>query len=212
MIKVSFAFALFLASGREVAYVDLTGPAKTAEPQSSTIHVRAGGGPSTTQPDSRTLPISVTIRGIYPYTDRVSGAPRETVEVVLTNTGKSEVTLPIGDDPVALLSPEEVAPDRRYLMFAVVSGDGAHDSIAVAESAANGWHPESIAKLAPGDTVVFRLPFNTSAADAMRKERNNAPLNIAVRVSRYRRVAENGVDFEEYVGTPMRSENAVLWP
>jgi hypothetical protein len=214
MIKAFFALAFLLASGREVAFIDLTGPAKTPDLRTSATTTVRRGWVLSEHPgvNPNTLPVSVEIRGIYPYADRVTGAPKEAIEVVLTNTGKSEISLPIGDDPVPLLSPEEAAHDRRYLSFEVNAGVGVEGSIDWADSAANNAHPESIAKLAPGDTAVFRLPFNTETSNNKRKGRNGAALQISVSVTQYRRIVENGEDVEEQVGASIRAVKPILWP
>ena len=211
MIKGFFALAFFLAAGREVAFVDLTGPAKTPGRRTSGSSTVRGGGVLSEHPgvNPNTLPVSVEIRGIYPYADRVTGAPKEALEVVLTNTGKSEISIPIGDDPVPLLSAEEATHDRRYLSFEVNAGVGVEDW---ADSAANSAHPESIAKLAPGDTAVFRLPFNAETANNKRKNRNGAVLEVSVSVTQYRRIVENGEDIEEQFGAQIRAVKPLPWP
>jgi hypothetical protein len=214
MTRAFFALAFFLASGREVAFVDLTGPAKTPDLRTSAKTTVRGGGVLTEHSRTipNTLPITVEIKGVYPYVDRVTGAPKEAIEVELTNTGKSDISIPIGDDPVPLLSPGEAAHDRRYLRFRVNAGVGVEGGIDFADSASNTAHPESIAKLAPGDTVVFRLPFNTQTADNKRKDRNGAPLAISVRVTQYRRIVEDGEDVEEQFGASIPADKPILWP
>jgi hypothetical protein len=214
MIKAFFVLAFLFASAREVAFVDLTGPAKTPDLRTSAKTTVRGGGAVTGRPgmSPSTLPVSVEIRGIYPYADRVTGAPKEAIEVALTNTGKSEISLPIGDDPVPLLAPAEAAHDRRYLNFEVNCGVGVEGLIDWADSAANSAHPESIAKLAPGDTAVFRLPFNTETAKNKRKDRNGAVLEVSVTVTQYWRIVEDGEDVEQQVGAPIRAVKPILWP
>jgi hypothetical protein len=44
-----------------------------------------------------------------------NGVPKDSVEVVPTNTSDKGIVLPIGDDPPLVLAPYEA--DRRYLPF-----------------------------------------------------------------------------------------------
>jgi hypothetical protein len=201
----------FLAAGKEVAFVDLTVPAKTPAPPISVIHTKGGGVLNATHRDPRTPTLSVRINGIWSYTDRATGAFKEEVEVVVTNTGKSVLSIPIGDDPNGLLYAPGPARDRRSLSFTVRAGEGALDSIAYSESAANSEDPASSARLAPGDTVVFRLPFNLFRAETKRRERNG-PLEISVEVQLIQVAAEEGEVWNEDIGERVRSENTVLWP
>jgi hypothetical protein len=134
---------------------------------------------------------------------------KDVVEVVLTNTGQTPISIPIGTDTVPLLAPTET--ERRYLSFAVRAGPGIADTVATAMSAANSGHPESRAVLKPGDTAVFKLPISgyymvgskTAAADK---------LTIGVSVTLNRKMIDGGIDYNEQIGDSINSDNVLPRP
>ncbi len=153
MLSLLILFAL-AAGGAEVARVDLANAKRTPEPGGVRSSSGRGGGVlghgKSVRPKTPTLSVRLTRIALNkdPF--------RNTLEVVVTNTGTAPLSLPIGTDPVPLLEPPQ--PDRRYLTFSIMSLDGARGGSA--ESASNSEHPETSALLQPGDTVTFILPLS----------------------------------------------------
>jgi len=215
MTRFFIYLAFFLASAKQVAYVDLTAPPRTPETLTGRVSFGGGGGEvDFHHPDSLTLPVSVKLGRLVSLTD---GVPKDSVEVVLTNTGDKEIVLPIGDDPPLILAPYET--DRRFLSFHVVAtnvdthgrvGDG---WVGTADAASSAAHSDTMTHLAPGDSVTYKLPIWRSAADHARTLVKGAQLQLGLDVWLTR--VENQPDGSQYyggVGDPLHSENKVAWP
>jgi hypothetical protein len=146
-----------------------------------------------------------------------NGVPKDSVEVVLTNTSDKEIVLPVGDDPPLILAPYET--DRRFLSFFVVATNVAgHEKmrsgwVGTADAAASAAHSDTMAHLAPGDSVTYKLPISRFTADYARTLIKGAQLQLGVDV--WLRRVENqpdGTQFYGHVGDPLHSENKVTWP
>jgi hypothetical protein len=216
MTRFFVSLAFFLASGKQVAYVDLTVPPKTPETRTGPITVGGGGGPASYHhPDPQTLPVSVKLSRFVSLVE--NGVPKDSVEVVLTNTGKMEIVLPVGDDPALILAPYQT--DRRYLAILVMAANidvradtngGIVASARAAESAIGG---ETTVRVAPGDSVTYRVPINRWRADHDRTLTQGAELQISAEVMLMR--VENqpdGSEFQGVVGDMLHSENKLTWP
>jgi hypothetical protein len=167
-----------------------------------------GGKPS---PD--TPPISVRLDQILPYVDRESGQQKWALEVVVTNTGKTGLSIPVGDDDDAVMADKD--GDRRCLGLQVRLGDRLSAIIGSVESVSNSRQPASIARLQPGDAVRFRLPFDKLSASITRAKANDADLEVTARASLRRVVVDDdhGYDLEEQIGDDVPSENSLpFWP
>ena len=208
MTKTLVCVAFFLASGKQVAYVDLTGPPKTPpEPVSnSRVLVRTSVYGRTT-PDPRTLPVTVKIGQIVSASG--SKAANDAVDVVLTNTSKSDISLPVGDDPNAALASH--LADRRELVFSiVVEGAEARDYIGLGVAAGSAGYPDSIALLAPGDSVTYKVRIDRALAG--RFLLSTPELKISVRVFQERVfLDDDGIDTYAQWGDILKSENSVSW-
>jgi hypothetical protein len=133
------------------------------------------------------------------------------LEVVVTNTGKTDLSIPVGDDSDAVLADKD--GDRRCLGFEVRLGDTLSAMIGYVESVSNSRQPLSIARLEPGDTVRFRLPFDKPTANNKRAMANDPNLEVTVRASLHRMVMDHDMDWEEQIGDDVRSENSLpFWP
>ncbi len=130
-----------------------------------------------------------------------------TLEVVVTNTGTAPLSLPIGTDPVPLLEPSQ--HDRRFLTFSITSLADARGGFA--ESASNSEHPETSALLQPGDTVTFILPLSPGPDMLKAAQAGNGP-RYRADLSLCRKVIDNGIDYNEWLGDRIRSENALPLP
>jgi len=220
MIATFVGIALLFVSGGEIAYVDLSGPPKHREPATpgeligpaEGRGVRMGGSfHRGGKPSPDTPPISVRLDQILPYVDRESGQQKWALEVVVTNTGKTDLSIPVGDDSDAVLADKD--GDRRCLGFEVRLGDTLSAMIGYVESVSNSRQPLSIARLEPGDTVRFRLPFDKPTANNKRAMANDPNLEVTVRASLHRMVMDHDMDWEEQIGDDVRSENSLpFWP
>jgi hypothetical protein len=216
MIATFVGIALLFASGGEVAYFDLSGPPKHREPATpgeligpaEGRGVRIGGGfHRGGKPSPDTPPISVHLDQILPYMDRESGQEKWALELVVTNTGKSDLSIPVGDDDGAVLA--DKGGDRRGLGFQVRLGSRPDASIGNVESVSNSRQPASIVRLQPGSAVRFRLPFDKPTADLRRAKADGGDLQVTVRASLRRVVVDHGYDFEEQIGDEVPSENSL---
>jgi hypothetical protein len=209
--RTFICLAFFLATGKQIAYVDLTLPPKTPELNTSgtqTNRHSGGGVYDRRAPDPQTPPVSVKLSRILSSAD--SGGPGDSVEVVLTNTGEKEITIPIGNDPVPILAP--YATDRRELRFRVLAGEDAYDLVGWGTSVSSAAYADSLAHLAPGDSVTYRLPIDRSIANRRRALRNGAGLQLTVRVQLGRVIIDQGSDLHADAGGEIRSENSLPWP
>jgi hypothetical protein len=222
MIATFVGIALLFVSGGEIAYVDLSGPPKHREPATpgeligpaEGRGVRMGGSfHRGGKPSPDTPPISVRLDQILPYVDRESGQQKWALEVVVTNTGKTGLSIPVGDDDDAVMADKD--GDRRCLGLQVRLGDRLSAIIGSVESVSNSRQPASIARLQPGDAVRFRLPFDKLSASITRAKANDADLEVTVRASLRRVVVDDdhGYDLEEQIGDDVPSENSLpFWP
>jgi hypothetical protein len=207
---LTLAFFLF-GSGKQVAFVDLSLPARTPEIGPQSGHVRGGrvydGG--ITGPQPGTPPVSLKLNRVISMKE--DGFIKDVVEVVMTNIGNIPLTVPIGDDPVPLLQPTE--KDRRYFEFVVTLHEGkAVRGIGAVRSATNSNHPESSALLQPGDTVVFWLPAGTWQPTAPPTSESDANQEVSVSVSSNRKVIDKGRDVTDVLGEDVHSENTLPMP
>src|SRR5579862_879219 len=164
---------LLANAGRQIAYVDLTRPPKEPPSTASASFAFRGGGligHGTVAPLYTALPLSIKLIRFVPSTDRVSW--KEAVEIIVTNTGAKAIYLPIGTEDVTLLVP--TAKERRYFLLLVRLGDEASDIVGTVMAASNSEHPDSSAILQPGDSVVFKIPFDTRTANARVATRGEA--------------------------------------
>jgi hypothetical protein len=200
--------ALFLSSGRQVAFVDLSQPPRTPE-TSHEVHVRGGGiydgGVSHPLPGTPT----VTVKLNQIVETKEESFVKDVVEVVLTNTSKTAISIPIGDDPVPLLAPSE--QDRRYFEFVVKLVDKKR-TIDVAVSASNSGHPESSAVLQPGDTALFWLPAGTWGAQTKSPGQSEPNPDLTVVLSLYKKVIDGGTDYNQMVGEKVPAQNSLPLP
>ncbi len=203
---------LFFWGGKQVAFVDLCLPPKTPEPEGQITSIRGGGiydGGATAHPAAGTPPISVKLTQII--TTKDGPFLRDTVEAVITNTAKSPISVPIGDDPVPLLGSTERG--RWSFVFHVTIADEKNPRhIGAAVSAANSDHPESSVLLQPGDTVLFWLPAGTWMPKASGADPQAAIPEVSVSVWLSRKVVDNGRDFTDVVGEPVNSQNTLPLP
>jgi len=201
--------AFFLASGKQAAYVDLTIPAKTQDINTNTIYRHTGGRVFDRRgPDPQTLPLSAKVTRVLSSTE--NGPGTDSLEVVLTNIGAKEVTVPIGNDPVLILAP--YAADRREVTFMVFAGTGAHETVGWVKSVSSAAYPDSVAHLAPGDSVTYKLPIDGQRANKTRAAHDGATLQLTVWAQFGKVVIDAGSDLHVDVGEEIRSENSLPWP
>jgi hypothetical protein len=207
--------AFFLASGKQVAYVDLTVPPRTAAPRAGAIAVGGGGVGDYHHPNSQTLPVSVKLSRVLSLVE--NGVPKDSVEVVLTNTGDKEIVLPTGDDPPLILAPYET--DRRCLTFEVVAsnvethGNVSAGWVGFARAASSAGHSDTTTHLSPGDSVTYKLPVSRPAANNDRTLVQGAKLQLGVEVQPYR-IESQQDGSQKYIaaGRRLHSENKLAWP
>lgn len=204
---VSLAF-LLLMSGRQVAFLDLSVPPRTLEP-SSHGGCGFGGGVlyhgNAPHPLPGTPPVSLKLTRVITAKD--GPFIKDTVEVVVTNIGKTAISVPIGDDPVPLLAPTE--KDRSYLEFKVTLA-GRKYPVALAKLASNSEHPESSAVLQPDDTVVLWLPGG-KWDPKFQREAGTSP-EVSVSVTLMRKAVINGADCDGTIGEEVHSQNSLPLP
>jgi len=217
MTRLFICLAFFLASGKQVAYVDLTVPPRTPETIRGPETVGGGGGgiAGYHDPNPQNLSARVKLGRLVSLVE--NGVPKDSVEVVLTNTGEKEIVLPIGDDPPLILAPYET--DRRYLSFHVVAANvDTHGEIWVAwvgtaEAASSAAHSDSMTHLAPGDSVTYKLPIGRPAAEYNRTLVQGAKLQLGVDVQLWLvKNQPDGSEFHGVVGDTLHSENKLAWP
>jgi hypothetical protein len=159
--------------------------------------------------DPETPTVSVELTRVVASAEK--GATGDSLEVVLTNTGKEEIAIPVGDDPVPILAP--YAADRRELSFWVLAAGGARDLVGSGTAVSSAAYPDSQAHLAPGDSVAYKLPINRRLASNLLASRHGTVLQLTVRVQIGRVVTQvDGVDLHQQLGDEIRSENSLPWP
>jgi hypothetical protein len=141
----------------------------------------------------------------------------DSVEVVLANTSEKEIALPIGDDPDLTLAP--YATDRSELSFVVVATNIDVQAAPVTRMVGSGYAAASatqsgtLAHVAPGDSVTYKLPINRWRADQARRLVQGAELQLGVEVVFHRVESKpDGSDWYQTVGGTIRSENKLAWP
>jgi hypothetical protein len=217
--------AFFSGSGKQVAYVDLTVPSRTPHLGSRTMgdggqiermSVSGGGGFGYHGcVDPRTLPVSVKLSRLVSVVE--NGTAKDSIEIVLTNTSGKEIVLPIGDDPNLTLAP--YATGRSELSFAVVATNiDIHPAselrtVGRGFAAASATQSATVAHVAPGDSVTYKVPINRWSAGQARNLVHGAELQLGVEVLLDR--IENKPDGSRWdigVGDMIRSENKLAWP
>lgn len=212
MYRRSFTIAFLvtlacsLASAQQAAFVDLTRQPKVPEPAPGTVRVAGGRLFDHPGPSPGTLTIGVTVLRLTEYTEGKSS--RQAVDVEVANRGDQEISVPIGKDPVSLLSAG--AQDRQYLSFAVYAGGRTQGLLSTRVAATNGEHP-AVVRIHHGECVIFRVPVDDSRADRVRLESRGASLELKVAVSLWQVVVHDAADWNEQVGDEINSENAINW-
>jgi hypothetical protein len=186
----------------EVARVDLRKPNNVNYDPSQpvTVEVAGGGVFDAPKPDPhRVPPLSVDIQAITKVTIPGGSVRSTSLRIVLKNIGTGDLTLPIGVDSQNLLA---TGSGRTYLTLAVKGPDPTARDLASAKLAMNVEHPESMAKLQPGDTVVLEVSLGEKPQGA-----DSVPL--AAVVSPHQITGPTARD--EEVGTAVRSSSSRYW-
>jgi hypothetical protein len=208
LAKQIFLAFFSLAAGRQVAFVDLSQPPRTPD-TSHEVHTRGGavydGG--VTHPLAGTPSVSVKLNQIIETKEE--SFVKDVVEAVLTNTGTTAISIPIGDDPVPLLASTE--QNRLYFEFAVKLLNTKR-IIDVAVSASNSGHPESSAVLQPGDTALFWLPAGTWSRQTKPPVKSDPNPDLTVVLSLHKKVIDGGIDYNQMVGEEVPAENSLPLP
>lgn len=149
-----------MAYGSQVAFVDLSHQHEAS--LSSGPHEGHGrGGRAYDGPPQKAYvePIRLVLTRVI--ATKEGSLARYVVEAVMTNTGDTPISIPVGTDDGSLLSP--AWHDRHALAFSVTLGTGkeARPVGAAGVSASNREHPESAVSLRPGDAAVFLLPVGS---------------------------------------------------
>jgi len=208
MTRALLCLAFFLASDKQLAYVDLTLPPRTAGVITGPISVSSGGG-DYHHPSPQTLPVSVKLN---PVSSRVeAGVAKYAVEVVVTNTGEKEIALPIGDDPNSVLAPYQTG--RRYLEFTVMAEGAAAVMVGSAWAATSAGHDETIVRVGPGDSITYKVPINRAVANHVQAQSQSRELQLSVWMVPSRvETLPDGTEHHIGVGSMIRSENKTTWP
>jgi hypothetical protein len=205
-----------LAYGKQVAYVDLTLPPKGPLPATGTFCGVGGGvfdGPPKPHPAPGTPTVGLRISKVRRY-ENPGGYPQGFIEVVMTNTARTSIQVPIGAEVDSLMSPGQ--PDRHRLVFAVTLS-GRTRPAGFKSVASNAAHPETIATLQPGDAVIYKIPLaipNPAPPGPNDKApiSNDKPLMVGVSAQAEGRVLVHGDDCSTAIGDEVYSENSVPLP
>lgn len=194
-----------LINGRQIAVVDLSrAETKLSQPYPPHSENVRGGGVlrQSAAKLSATSPLHLVISRIIPA--RTGAMLQYVAEVVITNTGGAPISIPIGVDADSLLAAPQ--HDRNALVFTAALEGGRELAQAGATSASNSEHPESLAKLEQGDSVVYLVPLGRWSAE-------NVPADeVIVSVQLENKALKGDTDWADRVGARLRSENAMPLP
>lgn len=125
----------------------------------------------------------------------------DVLNIVLENIGTDDLTLPIGVDSLNLLA---AGAGRSYFTLVKGSDPNAPD-LASAKLAMNAEHPESAAKLKPGDTMLHRVIAWPEATG----RRFRTPYRAVI--SLHQITTSEGAVRDEMMGSEVRSEISRVW-
>jgi hypothetical protein len=205
MIPLRFAILCLaagcVAGGSEVARVDLKKPIKYDLSQPPSFQTTGGRVFDAPKPNPHRVPsLSVDIERITKISFPAGGSSTY-LHIVLENIGTDDLTLPIGVDSLNLLA---AGAGRTYLSLAVKGSEPNAPDLASAKLAMNAEHPESAAKLKPGDTISIELSLGEKPQGV------DSVLLTAV-ISLHQITTSEGAVRDEVVGSEVRSELSRVW-
>ncbi len=209
---LTLTILLFVGSGLEVVYIDLTQSPK--EEPSTKGGTAAGRGAAiydnptkTTIPPQATLPLALRVTQFVSSGDLARW--KNAVEVTLTNTGTKPLSVPSGIDTKSLLATP--GTNRRYLLFQVKLGENSTTLVGSGQIASSAEHPESSVALNPADYITVKIPLsNVLLANRLAlQQEGNARVTATVTLFRVER--DKGTDFHEQLSKTITSSNALKW-
>lgn len=168
---VALTLTFLVANAQTIAFIDLSTPPKSPPPKSLAQgrgHNQGSACFDCPNPGIHGPEPAFSARLMWTLESTDPAPGKGAVELLMTNRGKEPVSIPIGVDKALLKAP---ATMRKGVSFAVcVKPCGLNDTIGVAESATNLDHPETALNLLPGESVVFKLPFDRHLASFKMEE------------------------------------------
>ena len=212
-VLLVFAVVFWVAEAQTVAFVDLSAPHRAATPESFRPGRGSfGGGGCYDCPNQDAFkpkfPLTAKLLWAVESSDPAPG--QGAVEVLITNAGTEPIQVPIGGDATSLL--RSPAPDRRSVSFTICAGPGvSNNDVGNSQAATNGDYPATSVDLRPGESIVFKLPFDRLLAAYKIKERGETEAELSVLVGFF--VVEIDKDGEFNNGLPIRVkvENSLKW-
>jgi hypothetical protein len=212
-VLVVFALVFCMAEAQTVAFVDLSAPHKAATPESFRP-ARGGnhGGACYDCPNQDAFqpkfPLTAKLLWVVESSDPAPG--KGAVEVLITNTSEDPIQVPIGVDTSPLL--RSPAPDRRSVSFTICAGPCASNNTAGgSETAANSDYPATSVNLRPGESIVFKLPFDRFLAASILKERGESECELSVLVGFFVVEIDKDGEFDNGLPITVKVENSLKW-
>ena len=202
--------SFLLAAGKPVAYIDLSRPEPTSTAGAS-VAVKAGGPIGHGAAPTRPNPLSSLAIKLNRITSSSSDVPwREAVETEVINRGAHPISIPVGSDTKSLLAP--TMNERRYVLFQVRIGDDVRDEVVgTAQAASAKGEQQSTITVRPGESIVFKIPFDERLAADRLRVRGEPSGRITLAISLWSMEIEGGTDFSERLTAPWASENGLVW-
>ena len=212
-VLLAFALVFCAAEAQTIAFVDLSARHKASAPESFRP-ARGGnqGGACYDCPNQDAFqpkwPLSAQLLWVVESSDPVPG--KGAVEVLVTNTSEDPIQVPIGVDTSSLL--KSPAPDRRSVSFTICAGLCAlNNTVGGSETAANSDYPATSVDLRPGESIVFKLPFDRLLAAYKIKERGETECELSVLVGFFVVEIDKDGEFDNGMPITVKVENSLKW-
>jgi hypothetical protein len=213
LVPLAITLFVFAMSAQTVAFVDLSVPRK--DDATARIHRARGGNHGGACYD---CPNQDAFEPSFPLTAKLMWAVESTdpgpgngaVEVLITNMSQEPIPIPIGVDTGSLL--KAPAPGRQSIVFTVcISPCALIDFVGNSEAATSLDHPSTLLELQPGQSIVFKLPFDRRVAANKIKQRGELEGELSVLVGLF--TVETDKDGEYSNGLPIsvKVENSLKW-
>ena len=204
-VLLAFVLVSCAAEAKTVAFVDLSAPHKAATPESS--RPARGGNHGGACYD---CPNRDAFKPKFPLTAKLLWVVESAVEVLITNTSEDPILVPIGLDTTCLLN--SPAPDRRSILFTICAGPcELNNDVGNSQAATNGDYPATSVDLRPGESIVFKLPFDRLRAASILKERGETECELSVLLGFFVVEIDKDGEFDNGLPITVEVENSLKW-
>jgi hypothetical protein len=213
LLPLTFALILSAVKAQTIAFVDLSKPLNVATPQHygpARGRNHGGGCYDCPHPGANVGVTTLAAKLMWAVESTDPAPARAAVEILITNTSKEPILIPVGIDATSLLKPP--ARGRQGISFGVcVSPCATNDSVGFSEAATNADHPETSMELRPGESIGFKLPFNRRRAADKIEAQGTTEGELSATVGLFTMETDQDGELSSGLPVSVKVENSLKW-